>query len=141
LVVLVIVAQTIDPFQDPETWVLIWSLGLLFFVWWACYFVFYYAGLRRSDKKIHLVSSFAYKVSLLIALYLLSNILFLMFEFRSLVNGGIILLIFISLYLFLFHRPDPQQSTSIDTIVKKEEKGKKRQKKEEDEELRIKNKE
>jgi hypothetical protein len=109
----------IDPFQDPQTGVLIWSIGLLFMIWWGVYFVFYYAWIWWSDRKIHLISRYAYRASLLIAVYILSNILFLVFELRNPVNGAIILAIFVLLYRFLFHRPQPtiDASTSIDMII------------------------
>ncbi len=117
--VLVLVVLYIDPFQDPQTGVLIGSIGLLFAIWGGVYFVFYYAGLWWSDRKVHLISRFAYRASLLVAIYLLSNILFLVLELRNPVNGVIILAIFALLYRFLFHRPQPtaQASTSIDMII------------------------
>jgi hypothetical protein len=117
LVVLVLVGLYIDPFQDPETGVIIWSIGLLFFVWGAAYFAFYFAWLWWSDKKVHLISSYAYKASLLIALYLLSNIILIVIELRSPANGLIVLILFWLLYWFLFYRPAPEQHTSIDMII------------------------
>lgn len=117
LTVLIVVWLYIDPFQDPETWVIIWSIGLLFFVWWFSYFVFYLLGLRLSDKKVHLISSYSYRASLVIALFVLTNIVLLMIEFWSTTNGLLILLVFGLSYRFLFHRPVPLEHTSIDMIV------------------------
>lgn len=116
LVVLVIVYQYIDPFQDPETGVVIWSIGLLFLLWGASYFVFYFAGLRRSDHKIQLIASHAYKLSLLVALFFLTNIVFLVVEFWTVTHSFIALIIFGAVYRLIFHKPLPEQHTSIDFL-------------------------
>lgn len=116
LVVLVLVGMYIDPFQDPQTWVILWSIWLLFFVRWLSYFVFYYAGVYRSDKKLSLLSSFAYKASLLLALYVLMNIILIIIEFRTIINGILIALLFVVLYWFLFYGPKPEEKISIDMV-------------------------
>jgi hypothetical protein len=116
LVVLVLVGMYIDPFQDPQTWVILGSIWLLFFVRWLSYFVFYYAGVYRSDKKLSLLSSFAYKASLLLALYVLMNIILIIIEFRTIVNGILIALLFVALYWFLFYGPKPEEKISIDMV-------------------------
>lgn len=116
LVVLVIVYQYIDPFQDPETWVIIWSIGLLFLVRGTSYFIFYFAGLRRSDHKIQLIASHAYKLSLLVALFFLTNIVFLVVEFWTAAHSLIALMIFAAVYWLIFHKPLPEQHTSIDFL-------------------------
>jgi hypothetical protein len=116
LVVLVLVGMYIDPFQDPQTWVILGSIWLLFFVRWLSYFVFYYAGVYRSDKKLSLLSSFAYKASLLLALYVLMNIILIIIEFRTIINGILIALLFVALYRFLFYGPKPEEKISIDMV-------------------------
>ncbi|MFA7284856.1 MAG: hypothetical protein WC004_03455 [Candidatus Absconditabacterales bacterium] len=116
LVVLVIVYQYIDPFQDPETGVIIGSIGLLFLLWGTSYFVFYFAGLRRSDHKIQLIASHAYKLSLLVALFFLTNIVFLVVEFWTALHSFVTLIIFGAIYWFIFHKPLPEQHTSIDFL-------------------------
>ena len=116
LVVLVLVWMYIDPFQDPQTWVILWSIWLLFFVRWLSYFIFYYAGVYRSDKKLHFLSSFAYKASLLLALYMLTNILLIIIELWTFINGFIITILFWLLYRFIFYGPKPEEKVSIDMV-------------------------
>ena len=131
--ILVVVYQYIDPFQDPETWIIIWSVWLLFFIRGFSYFVFYAAGLRRSDNKVKLIMSHAYKLSLLVALFFLTNIVFLVIEFWSFTNSLITVIIFWSIYRVLFHRPLPEQHTSIDMIIGEgERKGKRIKEKDEE---------
>lgn len=118
LVILIIVYQYIDPFQDPETWVIIWSVGLLFLLRGTSYFIFYFAGLRRSDHKIQLIASHAYKLSLLVALFFLTNIVFLVVEFWTVTHSLFALVIFGAVYWLIFHKPLPEQHTSIDFLSK-----------------------
>lgn len=120
IAVLVVVYHYIDPFQDPQTGIIIGSIWLLFFIWGLSYFIFYAAGLRRSDKKLKLIMSQAYKLSLLVALFFLTNIVFLVIEFRSFTNSFITLVLFALLYRVIFHRPLPEEHTSIDMITKEE---------------------
>ncbi|HMY80249.1 MAG TPA: hypothetical protein PLW93_04940 [Candidatus Absconditabacterales bacterium] len=118
LVVLVLVGVYIDPFQDPQVGVIIGSVGLLFFVWGLSYFVLYICGIKRSDKKLTYISNFSYKTSLLIALYMLSNIILLVLEAWSVTNGVIILILFAALFWFLFFKPSSERYTSLDMITK-----------------------
>lgn len=85
-------------------------------MWGASYFVFYFAGLRRSDHKIQLIASHAYKLSLLVALFFLTNIVFLVVEFWTVTHSFIALIIFGAVYRLIFHKPLPEQHTSIDFL-------------------------
>ncbi len=124
LLVLVIVYIYIDPFQDPETGVIIGSIGLLFLARGGTYFIFYAAGLQWSDHKVQLISSHAYKLSLLVALFFLTNIVFLVVEFWTVTHSLIILLIFWSVYRLIFHKPLPEHHTSIDMVISWKQKAK-----------------
>lgn len=121
LFVMFLVGRYIDPFQDPETWVIIWSVGLMFFVWGLSYFIFYYASQYISDKKLHILSSQAYKASLLVALYILTNVVCIMIEFWSIYNGLLITALFVLLYWIVFFAPKSEKNANIDMIVEHKE--------------------
>lgn len=116
VIVLTLVGLYIDPFQDPQTGIIIWSIGLLFVCRWVSYFIFYLYGVKRTDHKLHLIASSSYKSSLLIALYILTHIIFIIIEFRSLSHAFILTVLFIWLYRFLLYWPKPDKHMSIDMI-------------------------
>lgn len=116
IIVLILVGLYIDPFQDPQTWIIIWSIGLLFLCRWVSYFIFYLYGVKRTDQKLRSIASYSYKSSLLIALYILMHIIFIIIEFRSIFHAILLTLLFIWLYRLLLYWPKPNKHMSIDMI-------------------------
>ncbi len=121
IVVLILVGMYIDPFQDPQTGIIIWSIGLLFLIWWVSYFIFYFFWVKWTDHKLQMIASSSYKSSLLIALYMMTNIIFIIVEFRSIFHALILTFFFVWLYRFLFYWPKPEKHMSIDMLQQHKE--------------------
>lgn len=97
----------INVYEDPGIGISLLLFGLLFLAWGSSFFLFLFLqnifhqfpyNAKRKEKE-------SYKLSLLLGLYVLINIILLILEKRSKVTGFVLLGIFIIGQVFLFIEP------------------------------------
>lgn len=113
IIVLISLYLLINPFSDPIialSWVL---LGVFLIAWWGSYFLFRgrHIYIRKKDYNTTRVQS--YKLSLLFALYVLLNVVFLLKKQRSFWLG---VLVFIGFIILQIHILPPMQDNESDYI-------------------------
>lgn len=112
ILILWILYQYVNVYQDPVLGLSFGFFALFMIVWWASYFFFLIGYKFFSQKSDALQSSLSYKLSLLVGIFAMTNLTLMVVDKRTLFLSIVLLIAFLLLQMVITYDKSPNRNHS-----------------------------